>query len=174
MDSNTITPIALPRKSHKRIKVQRRPIQTVCSTTTNNDEDPVIVNTKSNYSVIIPPTSRIDATSSKLHKHHHSLTHYHNHIAKERQYIIGNDVILPAWSRQALFIPSNISKSAGPKSVKQYASHAFAHDKAPPYIKKKYKTMQVLESVDEPHSKTSHGTVENHFYKRFEESILQS
>jgi len=166
MDSNTITPIVSPCKSHKRIKVQRRPIRAVRSSATNIAEDPVITNNASNPSVTIP-IPPIEGTSSKLHAYHHNLSHRNNRIAKARQYVIGNDVILPAWSRQELFTSPNIVKSVGPKSVKRHASHAFAHDKAPPYTKKKHKTMQVLESVDDAHFIPSHGTVENHHFRRY-------
>ena len=102
MDSNTITPIVSPCKSHKRIKVQRRPIRAVRASATNIVEDPVITNNASNPSVTIP-IPPIEGTSSKLHAYHHNLSHRKNRIAKARQYVIGNDVILPAWSRQELF-----------------------------------------------------------------------
>ena len=95
MDSNVITPIVSPRKSHKRIKVQHRPIRAVRSSTINIANNSVITNNASNPSVTIP-TSPIKGTSSKLHAYHCNLSYHNNRIAKARQYIIGNSAILSA------------------------------------------------------------------------------
>ena len=95
------------------------------------------------------------------------MTTRNNRIAKDKQYVSGNDTILPAWLRQSLFIASNITKLTGPRSVKRHDVHAFAHNKAPPYIRKKNKIVKVTESVDEPHYILSHGTVENSNLRRY-------
>ena len=45
------------------------------------------------------PIRTLPITLSKLYIRHAKLTHCINRIAKERQYVVGNNVILPAWSR---------------------------------------------------------------------------
>ena len=164
MAPTPITPTVSPKKSHKKIKVLRRPKGKVCSIGSNNDDLTNNQPTESKYAVAIRPSP---ITPSKPYLRHAKLTHRTNRIANAKQYVIGDDVILPSWSRQSLFISPNITKSVGPKSLKRYASNAFANDKAPPYIKKKHKSMQVLASVHDPHSIPSHGTIENHHLRRY-------
>ena len=164
MAPTPITPAVSPKKSHKKIKVLRRPKGKVCSIGSNNDDLTNNQPNESNYAVAIRPSP---ITPSKPYLRHAKLTHRTNRIANAKQYVIGDDVILPSWSRQSLFISPNITKSVGPKSLKRYASNAFANDKAPPYIKKKHKSMQVLASVHDPHSIPSHGTIVNHHLRRY-------
>ena len=60
------------------------------------------------------------------------MIHRNNRIVKVRQYISGYNIILPAWSRQSLFIPANNTESTGHKIIERLTTHLFAHDKAPP------------------------------------------
>ena len=85
MDSNTIRPRVSPRKSHKKIKVLRRPRVTVSSIISIND---VLTNNEANElnpSVAIP-TSPITPSEpvTRLTK----ITNRINLIANERQYVI--------------------------------------------------------------------------------------
>ena len=85
MDSNTIRPRVSPRKSHKKIKVLRRPRVTVSSIISIND---VLTNNEPNElnpSVAIP-TSPITPSEpvTRLTK----ITNRINLIANERQYVI--------------------------------------------------------------------------------------
>ena len=85
MDSNTIGPRVSPRKSHKKIKLLRRPRVTVSSIISFND---VLTNNEPNElnpSVSIP-TSPITPSEpvTRLTK----ITNRINLIANERQYVI--------------------------------------------------------------------------------------
>lgn len=77
MDPKPITPTVSPKKkkSHKKIKVLHRPIQTFCSSSTNND----LTNNKSNPSVVIHASS-IDTTPYTPYIRSNNLTHRLNCI----------------------------------------------------------------------------------------------
>ena len=157
MDSSTITPVICEKKSHKKIKVKRRPSHS--SSTINPD---LLDEFNISCTTTAPKNTEIRTLTGNK-----NINDRNNRISKSRQCVIGDNIVLHSWSRQSMFVDANVIKLNGPKSLKRYAIHAFSHDKATPYLKKKYKKLSPIIIEAKPHSILSNGTVENSGMRRY-------
>ena len=142
MDSSTITPVGSTKKSQKNIKVQCRSTPSFSAINTESLDD-------FNDSITHIP---LKFTKTRALIGVKNTNDRNNHISKSRQYVIGDEIILPSWSSQSMLVYASTIQSNGPKSLKQHAIHAFSHNKDTLCIKKQYTKLALIDTVDKPHS----------------------